>query len=298
MELKWIEDFLKLAETGSFSRAADARYVTQPAFSRRIRALEAWLGVELIDRSAYPMRLTRAGEQFRGQAADMLERMLEARAVARGLQSPAEGMLNVAATHTIALTFYPHWLADMKARGGHIKSKMIAANVHDAVTMLVEGHADVLLCYHHPHAPVELDASRYDMIVLGKELLAPYAKANMDGTPQFTLPATKDAPVPYLAYTPSAYLGRMVDIILQEAPQRAWLECVYETDMAEALKVMVREGLGIAWLPESSVRREVRSKQIVRCGDGPWLGQVEIRVYRDRTNTKPTTQKLWELVAK
>jgi DNA-binding transcriptional LysR family regulator len=73
---------------------------------------------------------------------------------------------------------------------------------------------------------------------------------------------------------------------------------VYETDMAEALKVMVREGLGIAWLPESSVRREVRSKQIVRCGEGPWLGQVEIRVYRDRTNTKPTTQRLWELVAK
>jgi LysR family transcriptional regulator, hypochlorite-specific transcription factor HypT len=35
MELKWVEDFLQLAETGSFSRAAELRYVTQPAFSRR-----------------------------------------------------------------------------------------------------------------------------------------------------------------------------------------------------------------------------------------------------------------------
>ena len=40
MELKWLEDFVALAENGSFSKAAKARYVTQPAFSRRIRALE------------------------------------------------------------------------------------------------------------------------------------------------------------------------------------------------------------------------------------------------------------------
>ena len=61
MNLSWLEDFLALAATGSFSRAAAARHLTQPAFSRRIRALEEWLGAELFDRSAQPARCTEAG---------------------------------------------------------------------------------------------------------------------------------------------------------------------------------------------------------------------------------------------
>ncbi|MCT7654667.1 LysR family transcriptional regulator [Oceanimonas sp. NS1] len=44
MELKWLKDFVALNEHGSFSKAAEARFVTQPAFSRRIRSLENWLG--------------------------------------------------------------------------------------------------------------------------------------------------------------------------------------------------------------------------------------------------------------
>ena len=47
MELIWLEDFLMLADTLNFSRAAELRHVTQPAFSRRIRALEGWVGADL-----------------------------------------------------------------------------------------------------------------------------------------------------------------------------------------------------------------------------------------------------------
>ena len=64
METKWLEDFVSLAETNSFSRSAELRHVTQPAFSRRIQSLEAWLGTDLIDRTSYPTRLTHAGEVF------------------------------------------------------------------------------------------------------------------------------------------------------------------------------------------------------------------------------------------
>ena len=72
MNLSWLEDFLALAATGNFSRAAEDRHMTQPAFSRRVRALEEWLGVELFDRSTQPARLTAAGEWFRPQAEDLL----------------------------------------------------------------------------------------------------------------------------------------------------------------------------------------------------------------------------------
>jgi DNA-binding transcriptional LysR family regulator len=62
METKWLEDFVSLAETRSFSRSAQLRHITQPAFSRRIQSLEAWAGTDLVDRSSYPTRLTPAGQ--------------------------------------------------------------------------------------------------------------------------------------------------------------------------------------------------------------------------------------------
>jgi len=70
MDLKWLEDFVSSANTGSFSRLAAQRNVMQPASSRRIRALEIWLGVDLIDRSPYPTTLTEAGRLFRATAPD------------------------------------------------------------------------------------------------------------------------------------------------------------------------------------------------------------------------------------
>ena len=68
MEIKWLEDFLTVASTGSFSKAAEQRNVTQPAFSRRIKSLELWLGTDLIDRSTYPTKLTKNGLAFRETA--------------------------------------------------------------------------------------------------------------------------------------------------------------------------------------------------------------------------------------
>ena len=75
MNLSWLDDFLTLAALGNFSRAADARHMTQPAFGRRIRALEDWLGTELFDRSSHPVRLTVAGQWFQSVAQDLLEQV-------------------------------------------------------------------------------------------------------------------------------------------------------------------------------------------------------------------------------
>jgi DNA-binding transcriptional LysR family regulator len=85
MEIKWVQDFLCLARNGSFSRAAEERHISQSGLSRRIRALEAWLGVELIDRSVNPACLTEAGIFFRDHAEEVLHQLLDARAVMQGM---------------------------------------------------------------------------------------------------------------------------------------------------------------------------------------------------------------------
>ena len=107
MELKWLEDFLSLADSGSFSRSAEQRHVSQPAFSRRIRALEAWLGAALVDRSTFPTRLTEAGEAFKGPAADLINRLHAARALVHDHQTAVGDALVFAVPHTLAFAFFP-----------------------------------------------------------------------------------------------------------------------------------------------------------------------------------------------
>jgi DNA-binding transcriptional LysR family regulator len=303
METKWLEDFVSLAETRSFSRSAQLRHVTQPAFSRRIQALEAWAGVDLVDRSSYPTRLTPAGETFHGQALEVLGALQATRNLMRAHHRAGDqDMIDFALPHTLAFTFFPHWLMGLRKRFGPVKSRLIALNVHDAVLRLTEGACDLLIAYHHASQPLQLPGERYEMLSLGEESLAPYCKADADGRPLFLLPgAAHGAALPFLGYAAGAYMARLVEQIVKHAPAPPKLETIYETDMAEGLKAMALEGHGLAFLPASSVRKEVRARRLVSAapGDG-WELTMQLRIYRERPEVarhrKPAAQALWEFV--
>jgi DNA-binding transcriptional LysR family regulator len=295
METKWLEDFVSLAETRSFSRSAQLRHVTQPAFSRRIQSLEAWAGTDLVDRSSYPTRLTPAGQTLYDQSLEMLQALQSTRAMLRAHTAAAQDVIEFAVPHTLAFTFFPSWLSGLRETCGPIKSRLIALNVHDAVLRLVEGSCDLLIAYHHESQPIQLDANRYEMLPLGRELLAPYVKPNATGAPTFVLPGLAGQPQPYLAYAPGAYLGRAVDQMLKQSSVPVHLDRIYETDMAEGLKAMALEGHGIAFLPASAVRNEVAARKLVSAGGGLETA-LDIRIYRERPaarKAKGPVEKFW-----
>lgn len=310
METKWLEDFVSLAETHSFSRSAQLRHVTQPAFSRRIQALEAWAGTDLVDRSSYPTRLTSAGETLYAQSLEILQALQSARAMLRAHTSAGKDVIEFAVPHSLAFTFFPTWVSSLREKFGPIKSRLIALNVHDAVLRLIEGSCDLLIAYHHSAQPLQLDADRYEMVVLGQEVLAPYVRPDADGRPLYELPGRAGQPLPYLGYAPGAYLGGVVDAILKQSGTAVHLDRVYETDMAEGLKAMALEGHGIAFLPHSAVRRELRAKRLVSAappGGGLVLEMaMDVRAYRERPavaagarNAAPKgrAQALWSYLA-
>jgi DNA-binding transcriptional LysR family regulator len=285
METKWLEDFVSLAETRSFSRSAQLRHVTQPAFSRRIQALEAWAGTDLVDRSSYPTRLTPAGETLYTQSLEMLQALQSTRAMLRGHAAAGQDVIEFAVPHTLAFTFFPAWVSSLREKFGPIKSRLIALNVHDAVMRLVEGSCDLLIAYHHPSQPLQLDADRYEMVTLGHETLAPYCRADAEGQPLFRLPGRPGQPLPYLGYAPGAYMGRITDLILKQASTAIHLDRVYETDMAEGLKVMAMEGHGVAFLPQSAVKKELRARRLVSAAPPDIRGleiTMEVRAYREK----------------
>ncbi|HSI55635.1 MAG TPA: LysR substrate-binding domain-containing protein [Ramlibacter sp.] len=304
METKWLEDFVSLAETRSFSRSAQLRHVTQPAFSRRIQALEAWAGTDLVDRSSYPTRLTPAGETLYAQSIEMLQALQSTRAMLRGHSAAGQDVIEFAVPHTLAFTFFPAWVSSLREKFGPIKSRLIALNVHDAVMRLVEGGCDIFIGYHHASQPFQIDADRYEMVTLGEESLAPYCKPDADGEPMFKLPGRAGQPLPYLGYAPGAYLGRVADLILKESPVAIHLDRVYETDMAEGLKVMAMEGHGVAFLPHSAVKKELRARRLVSAAPPDMKGlemAMDVRAYREKPvgkeSPKGTAQALWTYLA-
>lgn len=301
METKWLEDFVSLAETRSFSRSAQLRHVTQPAFSRRIQALEAWAGIDLVDRSSYPTRLTPAGETLHAQALEMLGALQATRHMMRGHQSGTQDMIDFAVPHSLAFTFFPHWVMGLRSRFGALKSRLITLNVHDAVLQLTEGSCDLLIAYHHASQPLQLGPERYEMLSLGSETLAAYARTDGSGAPLFKLPGSSARKVPYLGYGEGAYLGRLVEMIVKQAAVPPQLEPIYETDMAEGLKAMALEGHGLAFLPASSVAKELESRRLVRAAEpGRYEITMEVRIYRERPELarqrKAGALALWEFL--
>ncbi|MBA4177125.1 MAG: LysR family transcriptional regulator [Leptothrix sp. (in: Bacteria)] len=305
METKWLEDFVSLAETRSFSRSAQLRHVTQPAFSRRIQALEAWAGIDLVDRSCYPTRLTPAGETFHAQALEVLDALLATRNLMRSHQVAGQDMIEFAVPHTLAFAFFPHWISEinraLQLPTGALKTRLTALNVHDAVMRLTEGGCDLLIAYHHNSQPLQLSPERYEMLSLGQETLAPYAKADATGAPMYTLAGPAGAAVPLLSYASGAYMSRLVEVILKQAGTPLRLTSVYETDMAEGLKAMALEGQGLAFLPHSSVRRELRARRLAPAAPAGQLSlTMEVRIYRERRpaarHAKPAVQALWSFL--
>jgi LysR family transcriptional regulator, hypochlorite-specific transcription factor HypT len=293
MESKWLEDFLSLAETGSFSKSALLRHVTQPAFSRRIQALETWLGADLIDRTAYPTKLTKAGEVFRPQALEILGQLNTTRLMLRGQSSRDTAVLDFALPHTLSLTFFPSWLTKVEKSFGVFQSRLTATNVHDAASRLAEGHCDFLMAYHHPSQPLELDPQRYEFLVLGEEGFAAYCiPGDAKDQPRFDL-NSRTALVPFLGYSTGAYFSRMVDLVLAQTKPALKLSKRYETDMAEGLKAMALEGHGIAFLPMSAVLQELKKKRLVRCGVHAEL-VMQIRLYRTKLDSAKSRERKGE----
>lgn len=298
LDLEWLEDFLALAETGSFSRAAKARFIAQPAFSRHIRSLEEWTGVALFDRSAHPAVLTPAGERFKPLLEDLLGRLEAARLKTREAHDEAASGLRFAATHVLSFAFFPGWFSRLEQALGPRTVQMHSNNLEACEDLMLQRGVHFLLCHGHPSVPGRLEASGHPMHPVGQDTLLPVAAAQADGTPVFHLdgaPAKDDLPI--LAYHPSAGLGRLLQAGLRsrlggDAPHRT----VFSAHHAVVLKTMALEGRGIAWLPRSLVAAELQSGQLAVAGGDDWALDVQIRLYRQPGEMTASAEALWSLV--
>ncbi len=173
VNLTWLEDFLALAASGNFSRAANERHMTQPAFSRRIRALEAWLGTELFDRSNQPARLTATGEWFRGTAETLLARVARLPHEAQAVADTQSATLRLAATHALSFTFLPGWLRGLERHQALGPVQLMSDVLAHCEALLAQGQVQFMLCHTHAAVPSATDTAQCPSVMVGTDMLTP-----------------------------------------------------------------------------------------------------------------------------
>jgi DNA-binding transcriptional LysR family regulator len=293
MEMKWLEDFLSLVDTRNFTRSAELRFTTQPAFSRRIKGLEEWVGTTLIDRSS-PISLTPAGEKFRPVAEEVLRRLYQVRDDIRHLDKVSANMISFVATHSLSLSFFPRWIRSMEERGGVLLTRLDSNHAEECVQALLKGHCHFMLCHTHPSVEVNLPPNEFTSIVVGHDDLIPVSAPADDGGPLHRL-QRGGKPVHYLAYAETSAIGRAVEKMLSRRPASLKLERVFVSPLAAVLESMVRAGRGLAWLPRSQVEDDLASGRLVMADGAESKIPVEIRLFRSNDKLPPKAEKFWSL---
>lgn len=297
MELKWLEDFIALANTSSFSRAADTRHVTQSAFSRRIKQLELWLGVTLVNRAVFPAELTKEGRTFLPIAQDAVRQFYNTRKALQPNREVKNPVITFSALHTLTVTFFPQWLKQIDEEIGTIRSRLSPdrGGFEDNIATLTEGEVDFFLTYAHPSVPILIDPQQFPSIVLGTDRLIPVSRPSEIG-PVLDHAIANGEALPYLSYGDFSFFGAALSQKFLAGPDFK-RQVMHENTISIGLKAMALAGWGMAWLPESLIYDEVQQGELVRAStDSYWDLTVEIRIYRHDTPLQNHVESFWEFL--
>ncbi|MGY4876354.1 LysR family transcriptional regulator [Vreelandella aquamarina] len=295
MEIRWLEDFIALARTRHFSRAADEQHVTQPTFSRRIKLLEEEMGVTLINRQTLPLSLTPSGEEFLTLCEQVTERVRLTRDRVREISAGQQRRIMLAAPQSLLAHFLPEWLA---ANGGaeRIQPYLRATGwvAGDYFQALTRAECDLALCYWPvERCELDIDTSTCRYRVVGQERLIPVTACDSDGMPNYLLPGQRQTPLPWLAYPKRGLLGSALKAHLTRMPINTFLNIQNENLYAAGIKELVALGYGMSWLPERSVQAELASGVFKRAGDERWDVPLELRLYRHQAQHHTDLDAFW-----
>jgi DNA-binding transcriptional LysR family regulator len=297
MEIRWLEDFLALARTRHFSRAAEQQHVSQPTFSRRIKLLEEAMGTTLINRQTLPLSLTPAGELFQELCERITRDVRDTRDRIIALEAEASARINVGSTQGLFSHFYQGWAREAGV-AEQLKLNLNATNWigEQFLDALESGECELVLCYWHPDLPwrSRLDAGKFDWLVVAREDLVPVSIADEHGQPRFALPGSAEQPVPLIAYHSRGFLQSAIEGHLARNNLGANLLPLNENTQSSSIKALVKQGFGMGWLPRRMSEKSEQFGSLVRAGDERWDVPLEIRLIRLRDARSPDLLNLWK----
>lgn len=292
MDINWLQDFTCLGRTLNFTRAAEERHITQPAFSRRIKSLENWVGVPLIKRSTYPVQLTDAGQQFLPIARETVANLTDIRQAIRAEERGSTAFQRIAVLHAISVNYLSGRIAELEKQIPDLRVRIYSDNLCTCCQLLTDGSCDFLLYYGHRDVAPVLDETQFARKDIGEEKFLPVAEAQAAAAGGWNLSAPGTASIPYLSYDPNSFLGTVVDQTI--GSRKPPLVLRYMDALAEAIKRRTLAGSGVAWLPEFSAAEEIAQGGLVIVGGEEWQTTLALSLFCSVERLDKTGRRVWD----
>ena len=249
MDIDTLRAFVIISECGSFSLAAEKLFITQPAVSKRINALESLLDTRLFDRIGKQVQLTEGGQILLPKAQRILADIKDAATAVKDLSGEVRGDLHVATSHHIGLHKLPPVLRDFAERYPKVNLRFEFLDSEVACERVLQGKCELALVTLPPQidAPLAATAIWHDPLVFITSrqgaIAADCTLAELSQTP---------AILPDL----NTYTGQLIHRFFNE--QGLNLNISMATNFLETIKMLCSVGLGWSVLPASMLDEQLK----------------------------------------
>lgn len=281
MLLQQLETFCRVVDEQSFTKAAEGLGFSQPTVTKQVQNLEEELGSLLLERKRRSVELTPAGELVYSYARHILNTLSECRLALENLRTPGQGTLSIGTVFTIALFTLPPVLEEYREGHPGVTVRVQTGSNQAVLSMVLRNEADVgLTSVPLSHPQVQTIPLFEDPVILVSSPSAPWASAE-------PIEPSALVELPMVSYARNSQFRAFVDAHFEGRGIRP--NTVMEFDSHEAVKTMVQLGLGVAMVPESAVKDDLRAGRLVvlEINGFPKLERVtSLLVRQDRHVTK------------
>lgn len=293
MRLEWIEDILAVLKAGSLSRAAEQRYLTQPAFSRRIRSIEDYLGVELIDRTRKPAQLRPVifdqQERLEGLVAELHDLLNDLRQQER----KTENRIVIASQHGITAAIAPTVVKRLSANMD-TNVRLRSANRDECFALLLAKQADLTLTYRLPAEEHPVQGSFIEECDFGRDQLVPVFATDSLATLNEHY---RRGEAPVIVYPGEVFLGQVLNReIFPQLRTQLYLRTRAETALTLAGLRLAEAGVGIAWVPLSLAAKEIAGGSLTDLSHLFRKTSLSITAFRLKGTMSTAEQAAWAII--
>lgn len=243
MDLRQLEYFVRVAESGSFTKAAALLRVAQPALSRQIRQLEETLRVQLLTRNGRGVVTTEAGRRLLVQSRGILRQVARAREEIEEMRGAMTGRAAIGMPKTVSASLAVPLVKRFRRELPNVELTVLQGRSSQLQEWLSSGRADLAVMYEAPFSPL------VENVLLATENLVLVSPV---GGPSSPVPITELPAYPLLLPSQPNTQRMLVEAQLARHGQKPQIAC--EIDSVPAILELVGEGYGHAVLTRRSVR--------------------------------------------
>lgn len=292
MDLKQLASYKRVVDNGSFTKAAEALFLTQPAITHQINLLEKELGEKLIERSRPRLRLTYAGEVFYGYTLRVLSLVDEAKVAIRELAQGEYGRVTIAAIGTSSIYVLPDFLYEFRQHHPNIKVVLLTVGGEELHDLVLSDQVDLGIVGSH------INTSDLETIPLFEDQIRPLVHAHHPCAQGRRGALAELAKEPFIQF--GSWKGWRSYVLSIFAKVGVEPQEQFQVDSIDAVKRLVERGLGFTIAPVAAAQDEIDAGVLVplELTDIPPVSRQIVLVHRrDKHMTRSIRMFIDELKA-